>query len=174
MSYSATELADADLAPTLEAAWRRCTGALVVVEPGTPRDYARLMAARAALTQAGAHIALPCPHSRPCPLEPPDWCHFAARLPRSRDHMLVKNANVPFEDEKFTYVVAARDPRLFPAAPARILQQPRILKYGLSLKLCVASGIRETPILKGDKAQYGKIRKSSWGDRADAPPEDRT
>lgn len=172
MSYSATELADHQLTPVLAAVWRRCAGALVVVEPGTPRDYARLMAVRAALLQMGAHIALPCPHERPCPLRPPDWCHFAARLPRSRDHKLVKGASAPFEDEKFSYLVAGRDARLFAPAPARVLQRPRSLKYGLSLKLCLASGIRETTILKGDKAQYGRIRKTFWGDRIDAPAEE--
>jgi ribosomal protein RSM22 (predicted rRNA methylase) len=172
MSYSATELGDGDMERTVAAMWRRCTGALVVVEPGTPRDFARLLKMRSALVGMGAHIALPCPHARPCPLAAPDWCHFAARLPRSRDHKIVKNATVPFEDEKFSYLVAARNAGLFTMAPARILQPPRTMKYGISLKLCVPSGFRETTFLKSDKAQYAGIRKCSWGDRIDAPAED--
>lgn len=174
MSYSATELADAHLTQTLAGAWALAAGALVIIEPGTPRDYARLMTVRASLLKAGAHIALPCPHALPCPLEPPDWCHFTARLPRSRDHKLVKDATVPFEDEKFSYLVAARNSQTLPPPQARILQQPHSLKYGISLKLCLMSGIRETTILKGDKAQYGRIRRSSWGDRIDVPSEDGT
>ena len=37
-----------------------------------------------------------------------DWCHFSQRLARSRDHMLLKDASVPFEDERYSYVVATR------------------------------------------------------------------
>lgn len=173
MAYSATELSDVQLEKTLAALWRRCAGALVVVEPGTPRDFARLITMRSALIGMGAHISLPCPHAKPCPLEPPDWCHFAVRLSRSRDHKLVKKAVVPFEDEKYCYLVATRDAALFPAASARILRHPRAMKYGISLRLCGPSGFRETTILKSDKAHYAGIRKCSWGDRIDAPLEDK-
>jgi ribosomal protein RSM22 (predicted rRNA methylase) len=172
MGYSATELADPRLLPTVEAAWRHCAGALVIIEPGTPRDHRRLLKMRAALAQAGASIALPCPHAEPCPLTAPDWCHFSARLPRRRDHKLLKDATVPFEDEKFSYLVAARQGLALTPAFARILRPPRILKYGLELKLCACSGIRETATPKRDKARYDEIRKSSWGDRIAATPED--
>ena len=37
-----------------------------------------------------------------------DWCHFSQRLPRSRDHMLLKDASVPFEDERYSYVVVTQ------------------------------------------------------------------
>ena len=36
--------------------------------------------------EAGANILAPCPHARPCPLAAPDWCHFSARVARSRLH----------------------------------------------------------------------------------------
>ena len=38
----------------------------------------------------------------------PDWCHFTQRLPRSRAHKQIKEADVPFEDEKFSYVALTR------------------------------------------------------------------
>jgi ribosomal protein RSM22 (predicted rRNA methylase) len=172
MSYSATEIADERLLPTLAAVWRLCAGALVIVEPGTPRDHRRLMSVREALTEAGAFIALPCPHPNPCPLAPPDWCHFSTRLPRSRDHKLLKNASVPFEDEKFSYLVATREAFALTSNFSRILRPPRILKYGLELRLCDSMGIRETTTPRRDKARYDKIRKNTWGDRIDAPLED--
>jgi ribosomal protein RSM22 (predicted rRNA methylase) len=171
MSYCATELPEAALTRTVDAAWRRCTGALVFVDPGTPRDFSRLMTIRAALSNAGAHLALPCPHARPCPLTPPDWCHFAVRLPRSRDHKLVKNADAPFEDEKYGCLVATRDARLFPPASARILQPPRTLKYGISLKLCCEAGIRDATIVRSNKSLYAKARRWSWGDSIEIPAE---
>ena len=139
------------------------------IEPGTPRDYARLMTLRQRLIGAGARIALPCPHDRPCPLTAPDWCHFATRLARSRDHKLLKGADAPFEDEKFCYLVALRD--LEPARRARIIAPPRLGKWGIELRLCASKGIEETTIAKRDKASFKNIRKSAWGDAFNFGPE---
>ncbi len=169
-SYALTELPDAGLTSVLDAVWPRVEGALVVIEPGTPRDHERLMTLRARLVAAGGHIALPCPHDRPCPLQAPDWCHFAARLPRSRAHKALKEAEAPFEDEKFSYLVATREaPR---RGFARLLRPPRTLKYGVELKLCAPDGIGETTVLKRDKPRYEPIRKSSWGDSVGVPDAD--
>jgi len=55
----------------VDALWTRAGRALALIEPGTPRDYARLMTLRQRLIGAGARIALPCPHDRPCPLTAP-------------------------------------------------------------------------------------------------------
>ena len=69
---------------------------------------ARIRALRAHLIAQGAHALAPCPHDLPCPIVDPDRCHFAQRLPRSRDHRQVKGAALAFEDEKFSYVALAR------------------------------------------------------------------
>jgi hypothetical protein len=42
------------------------------------------------------------------PLIAPDWCHFTQRLQRSRAHKHLKAADLPYEDEKFSYVILAR------------------------------------------------------------------
>src|SRR5690606_29875454 len=110
-AYALAEVPDG-IAPLVTRLFAHCTGALVLVEPGTPAGYRRILAARSALIAAGATIAAPCPHAAPCPIVAPDWCHFSVRLPRRRDHMRVKEASLPFEDEKFAYVVAARGPVL--------------------------------------------------------------
>ena len=78
--------------------------------------------AREQLIASGAHVAAPCPHDGKCPLQPPDWCHFTQRLPRSRAHKQIKEADVPFEDEKFSYVALTRSP--IARRPARVLAQP--------------------------------------------------
>jgi len=53
-SYSMGELSLADALQVVDAAWRACGGALVIVEPGTPAGYARVIAARDQLIRRGA------------------------------------------------------------------------------------------------------------------------
>jgi ribosomal protein RSM22 (predicted rRNA methylase) len=168
-SYALTEIDDDALPGVLDALWARAGRALALIEPGTPHDYARLMTLRERLIEAGARIASPCPHERPCPLTAPDWCHFATRLPRSRDHKLLKGADAPFEDEKFSYLVALRG--FEPVRRARIIAPPRLGKWGIELRLCACEGIEETTIAKRDKAFFKNIRKSAWGDCFSLPPE---
>jgi ribosomal protein RSM22 (predicted rRNA methylase) len=76
--------------------------AVVVVEPGTPAGYGRVLAAREVLLAAGLRIVAPCPHSAQCPVREPDWCHFAIRVNRSALHRRAKGATLGHEDEKFS------------------------------------------------------------------------
>lgn len=169
LAYALTELADAEIPRVVDALWARTGGALVIVEPGTPRDHARLMTARARLIALGATILAPCPHAAPCPIQAPDWCHFSVRLPRSRVHKLLKGADAPFEDEKFSWLVAGRN-----GAPAagRVIAPPRVGKPGISTKCCGRNGINETFTPRRDKARYERIRRKDWGDPIEALPED--
>ena len=98
------------------------------------------IALRQQLIASGAHVAAPCPHDGACPLAAPDWCHFTQRLPRLRAHMQIKGAELPFEDEKFSYVALTRTPvaRRF----ARVLAQPVVSKVEVSAKLCTAERSR--------------------------------
>jgi ribosomal protein RSM22 (predicted rRNA methylase) len=166
VAYAITELADADLDGVTDALWARAGGALAIVEPGTPRDHARLMRVRDRLIERGAVILAPCPHARPCPLAAPDWCHFSVRLPRSREHRLLKGADVPYEDEKFSWLVAGRGGA---APPGRILAPARRGKAGATLKICEAGGLHEIFLPKRDKARYEGSRKKDWGDAWIAP-----
>ena len=160
-SYIMGELEDAERASLARLMWRRTRDVLVVVEPGTPDGYHRILALRAQLIAEGAHVVAPCPHDSPCPLTPPDWCHFAQRLPRSRAHKQVKDAAVPFEDEKFSYVVLSQ------TAPAkrlsRVLAQPAQSKAAITAKLCTEDGVSLTTIQRRDKDAYAKARRWRWG-----------
>src|SRR5450432_2063904 len=53
------ESAQIDLAASL---WSKTRDTLLVVEPGTPAGYQRVLALRRQLIAAGAHVAAPCPH----------------------------------------------------------------------------------------------------------------
>ncbi|MGA7482109.1 MAG: small ribosomal subunit Rsm22 family protein, partial [Bradyrhizobium sp.] len=145
-----------------ERLWAKTRDTLLVVEPGTPAGYARVIELRAQLIADGAHVAAPCPHDGPCPLSAPDWCHFAQRLPRLRAHIQLKGAELPFEDEKFSYVVLTREP--LPKRSPRVLAPPVVGKVEVSAKLCTANGVEVTKVARRDKAAYAKARRWRWGD----------
>ena len=168
VSYVLGELTAADRASVVAAA-AGAARAVVIVEPGTPEGYARVMEARGALIAAGFHIAAPCPHGGACPIVPgQDWCHFSARVSRSSLHRQVKGGQLPYEDEKFSYVAAARF-RVTPA-PSRVIRRPQIRKGQVLLDLCATDVHRET-VTKRHGALYRAARDAAWGDGW--PPEER-
>jgi ribosomal protein RSM22 (predicted rRNA methylase) len=162
-AYVLAELPEAAAAGTARELWSAASEMLVLVEPGTPGGFARIRAARAALIEAGGHVAAPCTHDNACPIAPPDWCHFSERLARSRDHMIAKGAKVPFEDERYAYVAVSRVPVAGRAA-ARIIKPPVDAKPGITLPLCEASGLRNAFIAKREKEAFRVARKKEWGD----------
>ena len=164
-SYALAEIAPERQAGVVAALWRACEGVLALVEPGTPAGFERLRTARAALIAAGAEILAPCPHAAGCPMAGEDWCHFSVRLPRSRDHRLAKGAEVPFEDEPFAYLIAAR-PGLGTPAAARVLAPPRSGKPGVDLKLCTPEGLQQRFVARRDKPAHAAARRLGWGDAA--------
>ena len=166
-NYTIGELAPDALAGAAEALWSATGDVLLVVEPGTPAGFAGIRALRAHLIAQGAHALAPCPHDRACPIVDPDWCHFAKRLPRSRDHRLVKGATLAFEDEKFSYVALACYRR--PVAGARVLAHPRVGKAAVGAKLCTTEGIVTATAPRRERARYAAQKRWRWGDRVVAP-----
>ncbi|MET0294555.1 MAG: small ribosomal subunit Rsm22 family protein [Phenylobacterium sp.] len=165
VGYALAELAPAAQVRAVEALWGAAQRMLALVEPGTPAGFARLREARERLVAAGARIAAPCPHEAACPLVGEDWCHFAQRLPRSRDHRLAKGADAPFEDEKFAYLVAVRPQVELAPRAARILAPPRAGKPGVDLKLCTPAGLERRRVARRDKPAFTALRRLGWGDR---------
>ena len=166
-SYLLGELPETHLAASIDAAWRATTGVLLLVEPGTPRGYALILAARLQLIAAGAEPVAPCPSSNACPIVSPDWCHFSVRLPRLRAHMRAKSADVPFEDEKFAYLAVRRPGGALPIV-ARILSPPAVLKHQVQLRLCRPDGIGEVAVPAREKSRYKLARKARWGESWDS------
>lgn len=165
LSYTLAEMSAAQIAGLISLAWSRCDGALVIVEPGTPQGYQRILQARALLLDQNAKILAPCPHQLPCPLTAPDWCHFAQRVPRSRDHRIVKSSTLAYEDEKFSYLIVVRERLFEPAQADRILAWPEIDRGQAILKLCRRDGGCElVKIAKRDAAEFKRAKKSEWGD----------
>ncbi|MEU8572074.1 small ribosomal subunit Rsm22 family protein [Streptomyces asoensis] len=163
VSYVLNELATSDRAALVDTA-AAAAQAVVIVEPGTPDGYARVIEARDRLIAAGFGIAAPCPHSAACPIVPgTDWCHFSARVSRSSLHRQVKGGSLPYEDEKFSYVAAAR----FPVSPAasRVVRRPQIRKGQVLLDLCEAEErLSRTTVTKKHGDLYKGARDADWGD----------
>ncbi|MDG9713384.1 small ribosomal subunit Rsm22 family protein [Streptomyces sp. DH10] len=163
VSYVLNELTAPDRTALVDAA-ATAAQAVVIVEPGTPDGYARVIEARDRLVGAGFHVAAPCPHSAACPIAPgTDWCHFSARVSRSSLHRQVKGGSLPYEDEKFSYVAAAR----FPVAPAvsRVVRRPQIRKGQVLLDLCETEpSLHRTTVTKRHGDLYKAARDADWGD----------
>ncbi|GHB23316.1 MULTISPECIES: small ribosomal subunit Rsm22 family protein [Streptomyces] len=163
VSYVLKELTPADRTALVDAA-ADAARAVVIVEPGTPDGYDRVIEARDRLVAAGLTVAAPCPHSAACPIEPgKDWCHFSARVSRSSLHRQVKGGSLSHEDEKFSYVVATR----FPTGPVRerVTRRPQIRKGQVLLELCTRDeGLRRATVTKRHGELYRAARDTAWGD----------
>jgi len=161
-SYMIGEIGEAERKALAELMWAKTRDTLLIVEPGTPAGYGRIIALRRQLIAAGTHVAAPCPHDGECPLAAPDWCHFAQRLPRSRAHKQLKSADLPYEDEKFSYVALTRAPAA--RHPARVVAQPVVSKVAVTARLCTDQGILNAVAARRQKAAYRRFKKIDWGD----------
>jgi ribosomal protein RSM22 (predicted rRNA methylase) len=156
-AYSLGEIGE----PLAARLWQAARVALVVIEPGTPRGYALILKVRQELLEAGASMAAPCPAATPCPLAAPDWCHFAARVERSSMHRRIKDAELGYEDEKFSYVAVARE--AVDLAASRIIRHPRLHPGLIELQTCAPGGVRTVRVPRRDREAFRAARKASWG-----------
>jgi ribosomal protein RSM22 (predicted rRNA methylase) len=168
MTYALGEIPEPERADVLGRLLAAATGVVVVVEPGTPAGYQRVMVARDALIADGWSVAAPCPHDADCPMRGRDWCHFSTRVARSALHRQLKGGALAYEDEKFSYVAAARG-AVAARCAARIVRHPLTRKGLVSLRLCTTDGLRTQPVAKSAGAAYRAARDASWGDCWDPP-----
>jgi ribosomal protein RSM22 (predicted rRNA methylase) len=163
LAYVTTELTDVE--PVVRRAYDAADEVVVVVEPGTPEGFRRLLEVRDVLISARATLLAPCPHAERCPLDPAGsgvgWCHFSQRVARSRLHREVKRANAPWEEERYCYVAFTRssDDR----RTGRVLAPPKVSKGEVTLDLCEVDGRSIRTIRRSDRAAYARARKLRWG-----------
>lgn len=167
VAYVLNELAEEARPPLLARLWELSSSVLVIVEPGTPAGWSRILAARSQLAGLGAHVLAPCPHARACPLRAPDWCHFSRRVARSKIHRLTKAADAPWEDEKYLFLAAGRRAAAIPAA-ARIIAPVRTASGQAWLKLCDSDGrALELHVTRREGDSFKAARRAGWGDAVD-------
>ena len=165
ISYVLSELGPAEQQSLVVEAMR-FAWCLVVVEPGTPDGYRRILSVRQQLLGAGWRLAGPCPHEADCPLPQGDWCHFATRLERSAEHRRIKGGELSYEDEKFSWIAATA-----PGAPAlqarsgRILRHPFKRKGLVEFQVCRPDGTAGREVVsKRAGPRYRAARDADWGD----------
>jgi ribosomal protein RSM22 (predicted rRNA methylase) len=165
VSYALGELESSHRGRLIASAWQAAAKVLAVIEPGTPRGFAVVLAARSELLERQAHLVAPCPHAKQCPMElqnKPDWCHFAQRLERSALHRRFKAGELGYEDEKFSYVAASK--REVEQAAARVIRHPIQLKGHIKLELCAPEGFEQRTITRSQGEAFKAARKIKWGE----------
>lgn len=165
-SYVFNELPEAEILSAVQKYWEQCAGVMVIVEPGTPQG-AQVIAKIRTLMAAKDSVFLlgPCPQTGACPLDGVKrWCHFSARVERSRLHKQLKEADIGYEDEKFAWVAFARFPVSVPNH--RLIGHPSGTKLR-ELQVCTAAGDAVTLKIAKSNTFYKTIRKLEWGDGFD-------
>ncbi len=157
--YMMNEVPSAD--GLAEKLWRATGDTLALIEPGTPDGYALILQARDHLLAGGAHMVAPCPHRLACPLLGKSWCHFSARVERSKLHKALKDGALGYEDEKFSYVAFSRSLVDLPAH--RVIGYPAGSKI-VQLQLCNADGTATTTQIPKSHPDHKLARKLDWGD----------
>lgn len=161
LSYVVGELESARR--LVSAAWRAAKQMVILIEPGTPKNFEVMAEIRREMIRANAHVVAPCPHHNECPMyEAADWCHFAVRLERTSEHRRLKGGSLGYEDEKFSYLALSKQPQ--PFASARIVRHPEVHSGFIKLKLCTPQGLKQQTVTRSQKEQFRGARRAKWGD----------
>jgi ribosomal protein RSM22 (predicted rRNA methylase) len=73
-----------------------------------------------------------------------------------------QTADVPWEDEKFSYVAVSRKPAA--RVRARVIARPRKAGGHITLKLCRPDGLMDNQsFLRRDGAQFKRAWRTDWG-----------
>jgi ribosomal protein RSM22 (predicted rRNA methylase) len=139
------------------------TSYLLIVEPGTPKGFARLKEVRTFLLEKGLFLHAPCPHQQECPLQEGNWCHFYARVQRRALQKEIKQGTLGYEDEKFSYLFFSKEPPEQKEV-SRILRKPIVLPLKISATVCSYTGQEEEWTLSKRDPRFKEAKKWRWGD----------
>jgi ribosomal protein RSM22 (predicted rRNA methylase) len=165
MSYTASENTDDIISKTIAHVWEHNVSEwLVVVEPGTPKGFDAILNIRRYLTMQCGYVVAPCKGNYLCPLSGSDWCHFSVRLERTPMQKQIKEATLPYEDEKFSYLIVRKTPLQFNANEGRIIKKPMTRPGHVTMDICCESGYERKTVSKSQKDIYSTAKKALWGD----------
>ena len=163
VSYVINELAPEERKKVIEKILNIDSKIVLIIEPGTPEGFENIKQIRQIAVDNGKFIIAPCTSCKECKLPQNDWCHATVRVERTKIHKLLKSADLPYEDEKFSYIAISKDK--YEMAKSRILRHPIIEPGKITLKLCTNGNIEEKIITKKDKENFKIAKKKKCGDK---------
>ena len=165
LSYVFAEMSQKNSLVLLERLFKEKISLIAIIEPGTPKGFEKILSFREFALQKGAQIIAPCPHHFQCPMQGNSWCHFSARVERSRLHRQLKEGSLGFEDEKYSYLVFANRSKNLPMIEGRVVRSPFKGSGFVKLPLCAQDGkLKEITVTRSDKENYRIARDIKWGD----------
>ena len=135
---------------------------LIIIEPGTPEGHNIIKNIKKYCIENNLYVIAPCVSQEECKLDSSNWCHSTCRIQRTKIHKLLKDGDVPYEDEKFSYIAVSK--QKVNHQNSRILRHPIIKSGFVNLELCTKDGIKNVTISKKDGNLYKQAKKKNCGD----------
>ena len=193
VSYVLGELTASGAQALVAEAWSAAAEFLVIVEPGTPRGFSAVNAARTALIAAGAQILAPCPNQLACPMaaaptparakpaRPGDPASTPARAKPARPgdpagdwcHFSQRVERTSLHRQLKNGALAYEDEKFSylvasrhsgSSGLARIVRHPRKNPGHVQLTLCSGGRIEQRTITRSQREAYKLARQAEWGE----------
>ena len=161
-SYMLNEIKPENRKSVIDKLIKSSNHIVLMIEPGTPEGFKNIKEVQKIAIENGLHIIAPCTFQGICPLPDDDWCHSIVRMERTKVHKVLKNADLPYEDEKFSYIAISKEN--YNNMGIRILRHPMIEKGKVTLKVCHNGKIEEMVVTKKDKELFKMVKKKKCGD----------
>ncbi len=131
---------------------------VLLVDSGTPKNYEYMMQLKAELADKNAKVVAPC-MSEICTLKN-DYCQFYARVERSSLLRQSKSGALPYEDEKYFYLLIEKQQNNNDGnLNKRVIRRPNIKTNVVELVVCSNSGVQNIQVTKKDKQQFKVAKK---------------
>ena len=154
-SYVLSEMTEQVRNQTFDNLAKSSNKYVLVIDTGTPNTYQEMMKLKDYATKKGLRVVAPCMATK-CPLKD-DYCQFYARVERSSLHKLAKGGTLPYEDEKYFYLLFAKDE--VNVEGERVIRRPVIKENNVSLVLCTKEGVKNKTCTKKDKDEFKRAKK---------------
>lgn len=130
---------------------------VLIVDTGTPVTYENFMKLKKIVLEMGYKVIAPC-QSEKCGLKN-DYCQFYARVERSSLLKMAKSAKLSYEDEKYFYLLIAKNIGNQDNSKRRVIRRPQIKTNFVDVRLCTNAGVVDEKFTKKDKDLYKLARK---------------
>lgn len=167
LSYIINELSKENRLKVIDKVLSCTNKILLIVEPGTPEGFYNVKMIRDYLYEKGYEIIAPCTgFNGRCDIKEDDWCASSVRVQRTKVHKYLKDADVGFEDEKFSYIAinVSKNKLNIEKNFKRILRHPKIQNGRIEVKTCMQGEIKEEVITKKNKEDFKALKKKKIGD----------